>query len=40
MTGIRSNSTAVYLRCVEIHSDVLAESLAFLYGELISDDGS
>lgn len=33
-------STAVYLRCVEVHSEALAESLAFLYGEVIGDDGS
>jgi site-specific recombinase XerD len=33
-------STAVYLRCIEIHSEALAESLAFLYGEVIGDDGS
>jgi hypothetical protein len=30
----------VYLRCVEVHSEALAESLAFLYGEVIGDDGS
>jgi len=32
-------STAVYLRCVEVHSEALADSLAFLYGEVIGDDG-
>lgn len=31
-------STAIYLRCVEFHSDALADSLAYLYGELIGDD--
>jgi len=33
-------STAIYLRCVEVHSDALADSLAYLYGEVIGDDGS
>lgn len=28
-------STAIYLRCVELHADTLAESLAYLYGELV-----
>ncbi|NOG70833.1 tyrosine-type recombinase/integrase [Roseicella sp. DB1501] len=28
-------STAIYLRCVEFHADTLAESLAYLYGELV-----
>ncbi len=28
-------STAIYLRCVELHADSLAESLAYLYGELV-----
>lgn len=28
-------STAIYLRCVELHTDTLAESLAYLYGELV-----
>lgn len=31
-------STAIYLRCVELHADTLAESLAYLYGELVPDD--
>jgi len=31
-------STAVYLRCVELHADMLADSLAYLYGELVPDD--
>jgi site-specific recombinase XerD len=30
-------TTAIYLRCVEVHERELAESLAYLYGELISD---
>lgn len=28
-------STAIYLRCVELHADTLAESLAYLYGEVV-----
>lgn len=28
-------TTAIYLRCVELHADTLAESLAYLYGELV-----
>jgi len=28
-------STAIYLRCVELHADTLVESLAYLYGELV-----
>ena len=28
-------TTAIYLRCVELHERELAESLAYLYGELI-----
>ncbi|WP_439397121.1 tyrosine-type recombinase/integrase [Bradyrhizobium sp. PMVTL-01] len=28
-------STAIYLRCVELHADTLAQSLAYLYGELV-----
>lgn len=28
-------STAIYLRCVDLHADTLAESLAYLYGELV-----
>ncbi|WP_308460485.1 tyrosine-type recombinase/integrase [Mesorhizobium sp. NBSH29] len=28
-------TTAVYLRCVELHADTLAESLSYLYGELV-----
>lgn len=32
-------STAVYLRCVEIHAEALADSLAYLYGEVIGDAG-
>jgi site-specific recombinase XerC len=31
-------STAIYLRCVELHADTLAESLAYLYGELVPHD--
>ena len=31
-------TTAIYLRCVELHEQELSESLAYLYGELISDD--
>ncbi|WP_337271080.1 tyrosine-type recombinase/integrase [Oryzifoliimicrobium ureilyticus] len=31
-------STAIYLRCVELNADALAESLAYLYGELVPDD--
>lgn len=31
-------STAIYLRCVELHADTLAESLAYLYGELVPYD--
>jgi len=30
-------TTAIYLRCVELHADTLAESLAYLYGELVPD---
>jgi site-specific recombinase XerD len=30
-------TTAIYLRCVELHGDALAESLDYLYGELIGD---
>jgi site-specific recombinase XerD len=30
-------TTAIYLRCVELHEWELGESLAYLYGELISD---
>jgi integrase len=30
-------TTAVYLRCVDVHSDALADSLAYLYGEVIGD---
>jgi integrase len=33
-------STAVYLRCVELHADRLADSLAWLYGELVPHGGS
>jgi site-specific recombinase XerD len=32
-------TTAIYLRCVELHERELAESLAYLYGELIPDAG-
>jgi len=28
-------TTAIYLRCVELHADTLAESLSYLYGELV-----
>jgi site-specific recombinase XerD len=31
-------TTAIYLRCVELHERELGESLAYLYGELIPDD--
>lgn len=31
-------STAIYLRCVELHAGALAESLAYLHGELVPDD--
>jgi len=31
-------TTAIYLRCIELHERELSESLAYLYGELISDD--
>jgi integrase/recombinase XerD len=31
-------TTAIYLRCVELHERQLGESLAYLYGELIPDD--
>jgi site-specific recombinase XerD len=30
-------TTAIYLRCVELHGDELADSLSYLYGELIGD---
>ncbi len=30
-------STAIYLRCVEFHADAVADSLAYLYGELVPD---
>jgi len=30
-------STAIYLRCVELHANTLADSLAYLYGELVPD---
>ena len=30
-------TTAIYLRCVEVHDRDLAESIAFLYGEVIGD---
>lgn len=32
-------TTAIYLRCVELHERDLAESLAFLYGEVVPDEG-
>lgn len=32
-------TTAIYLRCVELHERDLAESLSFLYGEVIPDEG-
>ena len=32
-------TTAIYLRCVELHQRDLSESLAYLYGELIPADG-
>ena len=32
-------TTAIYLRCVELHERDLSESLAYLYGELIPADG-
>jgi integrase/recombinase XerD len=32
-------TTAIYLRCVELHERDLAESLSFLYGEVIPDAG-
>ncbi|EJU13847.1 phage integrase [Sphingomonas sp. LH128] len=32
-------TTAIYLRCVELHEHDLSESLAYLYGELIPTDG-
>jgi integrase len=31
-------TTAIYLRCIELHERELSESLAYLYGELIPDD--
>jgi site-specific recombinase XerD len=31
-------TTAIYLRCVELHEQELGESLAYLYGELVPDD--
>jgi site-specific recombinase XerD len=31
-------TTAIYLRCVELHERELGESLTYLYGELIPDD--
>ena len=31
-------STAVYLRCVELNAPELAESIDYLYGELIPND--
>jgi integrase len=31
------SSTAVYLRCVEMHSAELEESVAYLYGALIDN---
>jgi site-specific recombinase XerD len=34
-----STTTAIYLRCVELHERDLSESLAYLYGELIPADG-
>jgi integrase/recombinase XerD len=30
-------TAAIYLRCVELHGAELAESLAYLYGELVPD---
>jgi integrase len=33
------SSTAIYLRCVEMHSAELEESVAYLYGALIGDGG-
>src|SRR3546814_2879454 len=33
-------TTAIYLRCVELHERDLSESLAYLYGELITADRS
>jgi len=30
-------STAIYLRCVELHGRDLADSIDYLYGELIPD---
>lgn len=32
-------TTAIYLRCVELNERDLAESLSFLYGEVIPDEG-
>ncbi len=32
-------TTAIYLRCVELHERDLGESLAYLYGEMIPADG-
>jgi len=32
-------TTAIYLRCVELHERDVSESLAYLYGELIPADG-
>ena len=32
-------TTAIYLRCVELHERDLSESLAYLYGELVPNNG-
>ena len=32
------DTTAIYLRCVELHGRDLADSLAFLYGEFVIDE--
>lgn len=40
LMGHRSiTTTAIYLRCVELHERDLADSLAWLYGELVPDAG-
>lgn len=33
-------STAIYLRCVELHADALIESLTYLYGEVVPHGAS
>ena len=30
-------TTAIYLRCVELHGDEIAETIEYLYGRVIDD---